>query len=353
MANSGIASRRACEELISDGHVTVNGDVVRELGRKVDLARDVVEVDGRRIKSKPEKHYTYIMLYKPPGYLSVFNDERGRQGLEALVQSGERLYPVGRLDADSEGLLLLTDDGELTLRLSHPRYEHVKIYYALLNRAPGTDSLARFRRGIDLGDGTTAPSDWKIIDKPPSVQPLPDEEAASGVWVRIIMREGKKRQIRRMAAIEKLHVNRLIRVQIGPLMLDRKLKPGKSRSLNRSEIQRLRMATRPRPKPGTRRRTETDADAGKSSTPSRGRSTGAKGGASSSRSTGGKGGSSSSNRRPDTKGGAPSSRHPDTKGGPPRSRSTGTKGTSSRGGSSGASGKSASKPSSKQKGPRD
>ena len=133
MANSGIASRRACEELISDGHVTVNGDVVRELGRKVDLARDVVEVDGRRMKSKPEKHYTYIMLYKPPGYLSVFNDERGRQGLEALVQSGERLYPVGRLDADSEGLLLLTDDGELTLRLSHPRYEHVKIYYALLN----------------------------------------------------------------------------------------------------------------------------------------------------------------------------------------------------------------------------
>ncbi|MEZ4767180.1 MAG: hypothetical protein R2844_01990 [Caldilineales bacterium] len=134
------------------------------------------------------------------------------------------------------------------MRLSHPRYEHVKIYYALLNRAPGTDTLARFRRGIDLGDGTTAPSDWKVIDKPPSVQPLPDEdEQASGVWVRIIMREGKKRQIRRMAAIEHLSVRRLIRVQIGPLMLDRKLKPGKSRSLNRGEIQRLRAATRPRP----------------------------------------------------------------------------------------------------------
>ena len=200
MANSGIASRRACEELITEGRVTVNGEVVRELGTKVDLARDVVEVDGRRVKSKQEKRYTYLMLNKPPGILSVFNDERGRPGLETLITSNNRLYPVGRLDADSEGLLLLTDDGEMTLRLSHPRYEHVKTYYVLLNRAPGTDTLARVRRGIDLGDGTTAPSDWKVIDKPPSVHPLPDTEQPDGAWIRVIMREGKKRQIRRMAA---------------------------------------------------------------------------------------------------------------------------------------------------------
>ena len=328
MANAGIASRRACEEIISAGRVTVNGKVVQEMGRKVDLARDVVEVDGRRIKPKPEKRYTYIMLYKPPGYLSVFNDQRGREGLEALVKTDDRLYPVGRLDADSEGLLLLTDDGDLTLRLSHPRYEHVKVYYALLNRAPGTDTIARFRRGIDLGDGTTAPSDWKIIDKPPSVQPLPEEEMANGVWVRIIMREGKKRQIRRMAAIEKLHVRRLIRVQIGPLMLDRKLTPGKSRSLNRGEIQRLRAATRPRSRHGVRRRAAANQHSGKTDSSSRDRS--ARG-----------------------KSGVPSSRHPDTKGGPPRSRSTGAKGAPSGNDSAGAPGKASSKPSSKRKDSRD
>lgn len=316
MANSGVASRRACEELISEGRVTVNGEVVRELGTKVDLMRDVVEVDGRRIKAKGEKRYTYLMLYKPPGYLSVFNDERGREGLEALISSNNRLYPVGRLDADSEGLLLLTDDGELTLRLSHPRYEHVKTYYVLLNRAPGTDTLARIRRGVDLGDGTTAPSDWKVVEKPPSVQPLPDTEPADGVWVRVIMREGKKRQIRRIAAAEHLSVRRLIRVQIGPLMLDRKLKPGQSRPLARSEIQRLRMATRPRTsRPGTRRRVADDERTVQRGAPPKGRATGGKKGP--------------------TRGPAPN-----TKGGPPRSRT------------SSATGPSSSKPPSKRKGPQ-
>ncbi|HRX03633.1 MAG TPA: pseudouridine synthase [Anaerolineae bacterium] len=318
MANSGIASRRACEELITEGRVTVNGEVVRELGTKVDLARDVVEVDGRRVKSKQEKRYTYLMLNKPPGILSVFNDERGRPGLETLITSNNRLYPVGRLDADSEGLLLLTDDGEMTLRLSHPRYEHVKTYYVLLNRAPGTDTLARVRRGIDLGDGTTAPSDWKVIDKPPSVHPLPDTEQPDGAWIRVIMREGKKRQIRRMAAAEHLNVRRLIRVQIGPLMLDRKLKPGQSRPLNRSEIQRLRMATRPRTtRPGTRGRTQEDPRARKGAAPSKDRS---------------------SVKRGPTRGPAPN-----TKGGPPRSRTANTGGTTS----------SKSPARQKQKGPRD
>lgn len=299
MANAGIASRRACEELITGGHVTVNGETVRELGTKVDLERDVVEVDGRRIRPKAEKRFTYIMLYKPPGYLSVFDDERGRQGLEALVKSNHRLYPVGRLDADSEGLLLLTDDGELTLRLSHPRYEHVKTYYVLLNRAPGTDTLARVRRGIDLGDGVTAPSDWKVVEKPPSVQPLPDVEPADGAWVRVIMREGKKRQIRRIAAAEHLSVRRLIRVQIGPLTLDRKLKPGQSRPLTRGEIQRLRLATRPRTaRPSARARSAGDQRPGQRPAPSKGRASGGK--------------------RGPTR--APA---PNTKGGPPRSRASG------------------------------
>lgn len=317
MANSGVASRRACEDLITEGHVTVNGEIVRHLGTKVDLARDVVEVDGRRIKSKQEKRYTYLMLYKPPGILSVFNDERGRPGLETLITSNNRLYPVGRLDADSEGLLLLTDDGEMTLRLSHPRYEHVKTYYVLLNRAPGTDTLARVRRGIELGDGKTAPSDWKVIDKPSSVQPLPDVEQPDGAWIRVIMREGKKRQIRRMAAEEHLNVRRLIRVQIGPLMLDRKLKPGQSRPLNRSEIQRLRMATRPRvARPNARRRAaggpHEDQRTGKRTEPSKGR-------------TGsgcGKGAATSKDRAP-SKRGPTRAPAPNTKGGPPRSRSSG------------------------------
>ena len=239
MANAGIASRRECEEMIAAGRVSVNGKIVTEMGIKVDPQRDLIRLDDEPIKARVQPKPVYIMLYKPAGYLSVFDDERGRPGLEALVKMDTRLYPVGRLDADSEGLQLLTNDGELTLRLSHPRYEHTKTYLVLLDRIPGTDSLARFRRGIELEDGRTSPSEWRMLEKPPSVSPPADPAQAQGVWVQVTLREGRKRQIRRMAAAERLAVRRLIRIGMGPLRLDRKLRPGQSRPLTGAELRLL------------------------------------------------------------------------------------------------------------------
>jgi 23S rRNA pseudouridine2605 synthase len=239
MANAGIASRRACDEMIQAGRVTVNGQVVTELGVKVDPARDQIRVDGDLLKPRVAERRNYLMLYKPAGVLSVFDDPRGRPGLESLLSGPVRLYPVGRLDLDSEGLLLLTDDGDLTLKLSHPRFEHVKTYLVLVDRVPGTDSLARYRRGILLEDGMTAPSQWRVLEHPAVVPPPDDPAAEEGVWLHVTMHEGRKRQIRRMAAAEKLQVRRLVRVGLGSLRLDRKLRPGESRPLTHREMQQL------------------------------------------------------------------------------------------------------------------
>lgn len=241
MARAGVASRRACEEMIAAGRVQVNGRVVTELGTKVDPQRDRIAVDGVPIAVPSEPKRVYLMLYKPVGYLSVFNDERGRPGLEQLVSSEERLFTVGRLDVDSEGLMLLTNDGDLTQVLTHPGYQHPKVYLVLVDHLPGTDALAQLRRGIVLDGKKTAPSSWRVLEEPPKVPPLPQGgPAASGVWLKVVLREGRKRQIRRMAAAVGLEVRRLIRVQLGPLVLDRRLKPGGSRRLTADEVRRLR-----------------------------------------------------------------------------------------------------------------
>ncbi|MFZ2489496.1 MAG: pseudouridine synthase, partial [Anaerolineae bacterium] len=239
MANAGVASRRACEEIIQAGRVTVNGQVVTELGVKVDPLLDQVRVDGDLLKPRPASRRTYLMLYKPAGVLSVFDDPRDRPGLENYVKEPVRLYPIGRLDMDSEGLLVLTDDGDLTLKLSHPRYEHPKTYLVLVDRVPGTDTLARFRRGILLDDGVTAPSTWRVLEHPAMVPPSSDPDAQTGVWLHVTLYEGRKRQVRRMAAAENMQVRRLVRVSIGSLRLDRKLQPGQSRPLTRRELDEL------------------------------------------------------------------------------------------------------------------
>jgi pseudouridine synthase len=170
-----------------------------------------------------------------------------------LVDVEERLFPVGRLDMDSEGLLLLTNDGDLAQRLSHPRYGHSKTYLVLVGRAPGTASLARLRKGIPLEEGRTAPSKWRVLDKPPDIFQTTDPAPQEGVWLQVTMRQGLKRQIRRMAAAEHLTVQRLIRVSLGPLQLDRRLKPGDCRPLSRRELQTLRAAVRRR-RPSRQRR---------------------------------------------------------------------------------------------------
>lgn len=240
MARAGIASRRACEEIILQGRVEVNGQVVREMGLKVDPQKDRIVIDGQALAWEDKPRYNYLMLYKPPGILSVFDDPRGRPGLEQLVKTEERLFTVGRLDLESEGLILLTNNGEIAQTLSHPRYEHAKTYLVLVDRRPGTDAIARLRYGVLLEGEKTAPSRWEILPDVPNAQWRSSEDPTGGVWLKVTLREGRKRQIRRMAALEGMVVRRLIRIRIGPLTLDRSLAPGQYRPLTRAEVQRLR-----------------------------------------------------------------------------------------------------------------
>lgn len=236
LAHAGVASRRASEELITAGRVTVNGRVVTELGTRVRPGVDEIRVDGQPIDLRVRLHY--YLLYKPPGYLSAVSDARGRQTARDLVPSRERLFPVGRLDLDSEGLLLFTNDGELAQRLTHPRYEHEKEYLVLVRGIVGEAIISRMRRGIPLDEeGGTARAllrthvrGWTWRD-----QPLPK----GSQWVTVVLREGRKRQIRRMFEATGLQVLRLIRVRMGPLTLG-PLQPGQGRWLDDRDARDLR-----------------------------------------------------------------------------------------------------------------
>jgi 23S rRNA pseudouridine2605 synthase len=225
MASAGVASRRKSEEIILQGRVTVNRKVVTQLGTKVDPERDDIRVDGQRIEAK--SRYTYVMLHKPRGVLSVMEDDRGRSALGELVQAPTRLYPVGRLDATSEGLILLTNDGELANLLTHPRYMHEKEYIALVNGHPTEKTLEAWQRGVLLDDKLTAQARIDTIRR--------DRDST---LLRIEMREGRKRQIRRVAALLGHPVRELKRVRLGPLQLG-SLEPGQWRYLTAKEIGEL------------------------------------------------------------------------------------------------------------------
>jgi len=240
LARAGVASRRKCEELIRAGRVRVNGRVVTELGTKVDPTRDIIEVDGRPIA--PERK-VYILLHKPRGYLSDTLDFRGRPSALSLVPGGERLYPAGRLDARSEGLLLLTNDGELAHRLTHPRFQHQKEYLALVEGEPTEATLRRMLEGVER-DGQVLRADavQRLERLGPEAHIHGWEEAPKGMtWLRILLHEGKKRHIRRMCAALGHPVRRLIRVRIGPLRLG-DLKAGEYRILTEEEVRRLKEA---------------------------------------------------------------------------------------------------------------
>lgn len=226
LAHAGVASRRKAEEMIVAGRVRVNGDVVTELGTKVNPKRDVIQVDGRAIE-KPEGP-VYVILNKPVGVLSAASDVRGRTTVVDLVKHRSRLYPVGRLDLDSEGLILLTNDGALALRLAHPRYEHEKEYRVLVQGAPDEESLRRLREGVGLEGGRTRPARVWV-----------ESRAGDATWLRMVLREGRKRQIRRMLEVVGYPVERLIRVRMGPLHLG-DLKPGDYRSLTQRELMAIR-----------------------------------------------------------------------------------------------------------------
>lgn len=229
MAAAGVASRRESELLIRDGHVSVDGVVVTSPGVKVDPARQSVRVDGKPLSSHVAR--AVIAVYKPAGYVSTARDPQGRPTVLDLVGAEPlpgRLYPIGRLDYDSEGLLLLTNDGDLTYRLTHPRFGVEKEYVAALDREPGSRALARLASGIVLDGSRTASA---------RLERAPDWGGRPAVWV--VLHEGRRRQIRRMFAAEGLRVLRLARTRVGPIELG-DLEPGEWRRLRASEVAALR-----------------------------------------------------------------------------------------------------------------
>jgi pseudouridine synthase len=225
LAHAGVASRRAAEQLIQAGRVSVNGEVVVELGRRVTTA-DRVEVDGQPIK--PSERLVYLALNKPLGHVSTARDPEGRPTVLDLVRRPERLYPVGRLDWDSEGLLLLSNDGALTHRLTHPRYGVEKEYHALVDGYPSGAALQALAEGVRLEDGLSAPADVRRL-----------RQDKLGVWLAITIHEGRNRQVRRMLEAVGHPAKRLIRVRVGPIELGG-LPSGRSRDLLPGEVAALR-----------------------------------------------------------------------------------------------------------------
>ena len=207
LARCGVASRRASETIILAGRVRVNGQVAAELGTTVDPDEDRVSVDGQVVQ--PPRRQTSIALNKPTGVVSTVSDPQGRRTvLDLVADLDARLYPVGRLDYDSEGLIVLTDDGDLAMQLTHPRHDVEKEYHAFV-RGDVTDRVLRqLSDGVELDGRLTAPARFSII-----------ERREAGTWVRVVLHEGRNRQIRRMAATVGLDIVRLIRVRIGSLRL--------------------------------------------------------------------------------------------------------------------------------------
>jgi 23S rRNA pseudouridine2605 synthase len=226
IAHAGVASRRAAEGLIAAGKVEVDGARVTDPARQVERRNRVV-VEGREIA--PER-LEYHLLNKPPRVVSTARDPQGRPTVTGLVESRGRLYPVGRLDADSSGLVLLTNDGELANRLMHPRYGVEKVYRARVAGHPGRRALSALRSGVELDDGTTAPARVRLVRKTGTASVL-----------EIAIHEGRKRVVRRMCEAVGHRVLALKRTALGPLRLEN-LAPGKSRRLRPREVARLRRA---------------------------------------------------------------------------------------------------------------
>jgi 23S rRNA pseudouridine2605 synthase len=225
LAHGGVASRRAAEELIAAGRVTVGGEVVTDPARDVGEGSGVA-LDGRPVAPEPREVWA---LNKPAGVVSTAREPGRRRAVTDLVDSERRLYPVGRLDADSTGLILLTNDGELANRLTHPRYGVPKTYRVTLARPPGKGEIERLRAGIELEDGMTAPA---------------EVERRGARDLEITIREGRKRQVRRMAEAVGNRVEALTRTRIGPLELG-ELRPGEARRLGGEEVERLWEDARP------------------------------------------------------------------------------------------------------------
>jgi 23S rRNA pseudouridine2605 synthase len=224
LARAGLGSRRACEDLIRDGRVTVNGRVAT-IGDRVDPSRDRVQVDGGAVPLDPGLRY--YALNKPRGVVTTARDPQRRQDVSSFYPAGPRVFPVGRLDRETEGLLLLTNDGELANRLTHPRYGAEKEYLAEVEGTASDRAVSRLTRGVELEDGVAKARSARRV------------AAARGRQaVRLVMAEGRKREVRRMLAAVGLTVQRLVRVRVGPVGLGR-LRPGEVRALTPGEVQAL------------------------------------------------------------------------------------------------------------------
>jgi 23S rRNA pseudouridine2605 synthase len=226
LASAGLGSRRACEELIAQGRVMVDDQVVRELGVRVDPERAVIHVDGLRVQLDENK--VYLAINKPVGVVSTMDDEKGRPSLGDFVgQRNERIYHVGRLDIDTEGLLLLTNDGELAHRLQHPSYGVSKTYLAEIRGPVARDVGKRLRAGIELEDGLVSVDSFRIVDSQPGK-----------ALVEVVIHEGKHHVVRRLLEAVGHPVLQLVRTDVGPIRLG-ELRSGKVRSLTRDEVGRL------------------------------------------------------------------------------------------------------------------
>jgi 23S rRNA pseudouridine2605 synthase len=232
LARAGIASRRKAEEMIASGRVRVNGKTADQMGLKVDPDRDEIFVDGKRVRVErdTEQEKAYLLLYKPPGTLTTTQDDRGRQTVMDLVVGAteSRIYPVGRLDFDAEGALLLTNDGDLAHKLTHPKFHVPKTYLAKVKGRPKDPDLDRLRRGIYLEDGPTKAAHVEVV-----------EEAKKNTWVEITVTEGRNRLVKRMFWRIGHPVLKLVRSHFGSLTTEG-LRPGQSRTLSKKELALLK-----------------------------------------------------------------------------------------------------------------
>ncbi len=237
MADQGVASRRKSEEMILQGLVRVNQSVVTELGRKIIPGKDQVEVNGKKIGGRIQ--LVYLALNKPKGYLCTSHDDKGRKTVMELISDiPQRLYPVGRLDYNTEGLLLMTNDGDFTYAMTHPSKELKKTYLATINGILSLENVAQLRKGIAIDDYITAPAEVAVL-----------EESKDRSVVELIIHEGKYRQVRRMFEVLGFDVIRLVRTQIGSIT-KKGIPRGKYRHLKKSEILALKAKKQAKPKGG-------------------------------------------------------------------------------------------------------
>lgn len=217
----GVASRRASEQLILDGKVKINGRIVRELGTKADPIADRIEVEGRLLQ--PQRH-RYLMLNKPSGYITTLKDERDRRTVMDLIDIPERVYPVGRLDRETDGLLLLTNDGELANRITHPRYEIDKEYQILTGLRPSEATMGQIRKGVRVDGTLVVPSEFRIL-----------RETEDGIILKLVIHSGLNRVVRKMMDQYEIDILRLRRTRVGPISLG-KTPTGQWRELRAAEV---------------------------------------------------------------------------------------------------------------------